>query len=92
MILCGMAHPVRNNCGCEVMREILSQRLRQCKKEKGCSQWEAGVYCDITEKAHQNYERITREPRLEILMRIAAFYEVSLDYPTRRTDRKEVNR
>ena len=73
------------------MREILAERLRQCRKEKGLTQWEVAVYCDITEKAYQNYELMTREPRLDILVKIADMYGVSLDYLTGRSERKEIN-
>lgn len=69
------------------MKEILSQRLRECRKAKGLSQMQVATYCDITEKAYQNYELMTREPRIEILVRIADLFEVSLDYLTGRTDR-----
>ena len=72
------------------MKEILSQRLRECRKEKGLTQMQVATYCDITEKAYQNYELMTREPKLEILVRIADLYGVSLDYLTGRTDRKEM--
>lgn len=74
------------------MREILSMRLKQCRKEAGLTQWEVAVYCDITEKAYQNYELMTREPKVEILMKIADKFNVSLDYLTGRTDKKEVNK
>ena len=53
-------------------------------------QREAAIYCDITEKAYQNYELMTREPKLEILVRIADLFEVSLDYLTGRTDCRPV--
>lgn len=62
------------------MRKILSERLKKCRKEKGLSQRQVAIYCDITENAYQNYELMTREPKLEILIKIADFYEVSLDY------------
>lgn len=68
------------------MRLILAQRLRQCRKNRGLSQREVGIYCDITEKAYQNYELGTREPKLSILVRIAKFYKVSLDYLVGLTD------
>ncbi|MBE7008608.1 MAG: helix-turn-helix transcriptional regulator [Ruminococcaceae bacterium] len=68
------------------MRETLSQRLKSCRKAAGLTQWEVAVYCDITEKAYQNYELMTREPRLEILVKIADKFNVSLDYLVGRTD------
>lgn len=70
------------------MREILAQRLRQCRREAGLAQQQVAIYCDITETAYQNYEGMTREPRLEILIRIAELFHVSLDYLAGRTDEK----
>lgn len=74
------------------MKEILAGRLRQCRKEKGLPQSEVAIYCDITEKTYQNYELMTREPKLEILVKIADIFEVSLDYLAGRTDEKAVNK
>ncbi len=70
------------------MREILARRLKQCRKDAGLTQQQVAIYCDITETAYQNYERMTREPRLEILIRIAELYHVSLDYLAGRTNEK----
>ena len=72
------------------MKEILAQRLKECRKQRGLTQMQVAVYCDITEKAYQNYELMTREPKLEILVRIADLYEVSLDYLTGRTDERKM--
>ena len=69
------------------MKEILAKRLKECRKARGLTQMQVATYCDITEKAYQNYELMTREPKLEILVRIADLYQVSLDYLTGRTDR-----
>ena len=70
------------------MRRILADRLKQLRKERGLTQNQVAICCDITEKAYQNYELMTREPKVDILVRIADFYEVSLDYLTGRTDKK----
>ena len=73
------------------MREILAERVKQCRKEKGFTQREVVIYCDITEKTYQNYELMTREPKVEILLKIADVFEVSLDYLLGRTEKKQVN-
>ena len=65
------------------MREILAERLKQCRKEKGFTQREVAIYCDITEKTYQNYELMT--------LKIADVFEVSLDYLLGRTEKKQVN-
>lgn len=74
------------------MEKILAQRLKQCRKEQNYTQIQVSIYCDITEKAYANYERQERMPKLDILLKIAEFYNVSLDYLVGRTDMKEVNK
>ncbi|MFR1434367.1 MAG: helix-turn-helix domain-containing protein [Acutalibacteraceae bacterium] len=74
------------------MKEILAERLKQCRKDKGLTQWQVAVYSDITENTYQNYESMRREPKLEILLRIAVCLDVSLDYLVGRTDVKKVNK
>lgn len=70
------------------MKDTLAKRLKSCRKEKGLTQGQVAIYCDITEKTYQNYELMTREPKLDILIRIADLYKVSLDYLVGRTDDK----
>lgn len=72
------------------MKDILAQRLRSCRKEKGLTQGQVAIYCDITEKAYQNYELATREPKVGILIRIAELYQVSLDYLVGRSEEREL--
>ena len=75
-----------------MMRDILSKRLRECRKARGLAQWQVAVYCDISEKTYQNYELMTRKPKLDILIKIADCYGVSLDYLTGRTEKREVSK
>ncbi|WP_040198073.1 helix-turn-helix domain-containing protein [Candidatus Soleaferrea massiliensis] len=74
------------------MRDVLAKRLKQCRKEKGYTQREVAIYCDITEKTYQNYELMTREPKLDVLLKIADVFHVSLDYLVGRTDKRQVNK
>lgn len=74
------------------MKEILADRLRQCRSEKELTQNQVAIYCDITEKAYQNYELMTRMPKLEILLKIAELFNVSLDYLVGRTNEKQVHK
>lgn len=55
-------------------------------KEDGYTQRDVSIYCDMTEKAYQNYEVGRQEPKLSIIMRIAEFYKVSIDYLVGLTD------
>lgn len=68
------------------MQNILAQRLRECREKYGYTQIQAATYSDITEMAYGNYERAKQMPKLDILIRIADVYNVSLDYLVGRTD------
>jgi transcriptional regulator with XRE-family HTH domain len=70
--------------------KILSERLRQCRKDAGLTQAQLAIYADITEKAYQHYEALRRKPKLEILVRIADTLDVSLDYLVGRSDEKKI--
>lgn len=70
------------------MQTILSKRLKECRKEKGYTQGQVAIYCDITEKTYQNYELMTRQPKIEILIKIADLFGVSIDYLVGRTNEK----
>ena len=74
------------------MREILARRLKQCREEKGLTQDDMALYCGVPQKTYQGYELATREPKLEILLRIAERFEVSTDYLVGRGDKQQVNR
>ena len=65
---------------------VMSQRLRECRKKASLTQMKVAIYADITERAYANYESGVRMPKLDILIRIADVYKVSLDYLTGRTD------
>ena len=68
------------------IKDILAERLRKCRTEAGLTQIMAATYNDITEKAYQNYELRTSEPKVNTLSRIAQFYKVSMDYLVGLTD------
>ena len=50
------------------------------------TQIKVAIYCDITEKAYQNYELGVHEPKISILAKIAQLYNVSIDYLVGLTD------
>ncbi len=70
------------------MKDILSKRLKELRKEATLTQGQVAIYCDITEKTYQNYELMTREPKIENLIKIADLFNVSVDYLVGRTDDK----
>ena len=68
------------------MKEILAERLRKCREEVDFPQIRVATYCDISEHTYQNYESARQQPRVSILVRIAKFYNVPIDYLVGLTD------
>lgn len=58
----------------------LSTILRQLRTEKDLSQKQVADSIGITRTAYSNYEQGLREPSLQILVKIASFFEVSAGY------------
>ena len=75
-----------------IMKDILAQRLRECRDKFRYTQIQAATYSDITERAYANYELGKQMPRLDILIRIANVYKVSIDYLVGRTDNPDMNK
>lgn len=63
-----------------------SERLTALRKQKRISQAAAAKELNVALRGLQNYEYGDTEPRLSILIRMADFYSVSIDYLAGRTD------
>ena len=58
---------------------IFSDRLIQLREQHSLSQKEVADACGVVVRAYQRYEYGEREPQLSTLIRLADFYQVSLD-------------
>lgn len=67
-------------------------RLKELRKLRNVSQVRAGEIAGITSKQIQRYEAGESEPTLSVLLALADYFNVSLDYLVGRTDKPEVNR
>ena len=65
---------------------IFSERLLMLRNQKHLSQQKFAKELEISPRAYQYYEAGDREPQLSVLIRMADFYDVSLDYLAGRTD------
>jgi len=72
----------------QIIMENFSKNLKEVRMQKGLSQKQMAELLGVSYRTYQNYELMTREPKLEILIRIADLYNVSLDYLVGRTDKK----
>ena len=66
-----------------------SERLAFCRKSKNLKQKQMAEFLGIGERAYQNYEYGTREPDLETFVRLADFFNVSLDYLAGQSDKPD---
>lgn len=71
---------------------IFSERLLLLRHENGLSQKECAKKLQISPRACAYYEAGEREPQLSVLIRMADFYGVSIDYLAGRTDIPFFNR
>ena len=68
--------------------EILAKRLRELRDEKKLSRKAVAKDLKVVERTYQRYEENECEPTAPVLVQLADFYEVSIDYLVGRTDDK----
>lgn len=56
------------------------KRLRDLREDHDLTQEQLAKKINITQRAYSHYENGEREIPLEILIRLADFYDVTLDY------------
>ena len=65
--------------------EILADRLRMLRKGRKLSRKEVAEHLEIAERSYQRYENAEREPTASVLIKMADFYGVTIDYLVGRT-------
>ena len=69
-----------------------NERLRLIRQERNLTQQDVIKNCGISLRAYRYYESEEREPTLGVLVSLADYFGVSIDYLTGRTDKPEVNK
>ena len=69
-----------------------SDRILSLKNEKLVLQKTIADSIGISLRALQRYEKAEREPSMSVLIALADFFDVSIDYLVGRTDNPAVNR
>ena len=67
----------------------LSERLYSLRKERKLTQDAAAKELGISLKSYCRYEKKEREPTASVLVQMAEFYGVTLDYLVGRSDSRE---
>lgn len=66
--------------------KIISERLRKLRAERGLTALEVCEPIGMSETVYRRYEVGMRVPRIEQLVLLADFFDVSLDYLVGRSD------
>ena len=67
-------------------------RLKELRKSRGMTQQKLASELSMTQKRISHYEIGDHEPNFVALIKIADYFDVSVDYLLGRTDNPKVNR
>jgi len=66
-------------------------RLKEIRKSKGISQLKLALDLNTNQNTISRYETGEREPGIAELIKIADYFDISVDYLLGRTDNPEIN-
>ncbi len=70
---------------------MIYRRIRDLREDRDMTQTELSRLLHVTQRAYSHYENGTRDIPLEILISIADFHNVSIDYLLNRTNDKKLH-
>lgn len=65
-------------------------RIRNLREDKDLTQSQISKYLNISQRTYSHYENGTRDIPINILIAIAEFHQVSIDYLVERTNHKKM--
>ena len=72
--------------------KVIVLRLRELRKEKNITQLKLAMELNMSQNSISRYEKGDREPGLAELIRIADYFDVSVDFLLERTNNRKINR
>lgn len=69
-----------------------SERLKELRKSKNLTQKQLAQFIGTSERGIQNYETGVRKPTFDILIILADYFNVSVDFLIGRTDCPDINK
>lgn len=74
------------------MGDFMFERIKNLREDHDLTQEYIAKYLKINRVVYNRYENGLREIPISLLIKLADFYNVSIDYITNRTSIKEINR
>lgn len=71
---------------------MLYQRIRELREDHDLAQVQMGKILSCSQRVYSNYERGELDIPTEILIKLADFYEVSVDYLLNRTEQMQMTK
>lgn len=71
---------------------MLYQRIRELREDHDLTQVQMGKILSCSQRVYSNYERGESDIPTEILIKLADFYEVSVDYLLNRTEQMQMTK
>ena len=68
------------------------QRIQDLRTDADLSQKQLSEILHISQRSYSHYETGSRNIPVEMLIRLANCYDISVDYLVGRTDKKEMNK
>ena len=68
------------------------QRIQDLRTDADMSQKQLSEILHISQRSYSHYETGSRNIPVEMLIRTANYYDISVDYMVGRTDKKEMNK
>lgn len=71
-----------------VFMSVFAERLKELRKEKGLTQSQVGVHLGMSQQNYRRWEVGERSPSGETLIKLADYFDVSIDYLVGRKNEK----
>ena len=68
------------------------QRIQDLRTDADMSQKQLSEILHISQRSYSHYETGSRNIPVEMLIRLANYYDISVDYLVGRTDKKQMNK
>ena len=70
------------------MKSVFAIRLGELRKERSLNQRQAAGDLGVSQAVLSHYENDMREPKLEFVLKVCAYYDVTADYILGRSDER----
>ena len=68
------------------------QRIRDLREDRDLKQWQLAEYLNCSQQVYSNYELGQRDIPTDVLIRLADYYKVSIDYLLGQTNNPKRNK